>query len=191
VTNAVDVHRAPVSWPAYASTPWLWLAVTYLVLAIGSLVLYGGAEYPGLFADSPGALDVGADRDHAIAAWRERYFHVGLPSAVLAAATTVGWLLALRRVWLVVLVLASGALMALTAQTEPTQQLILLLFLPSLVLVVVAWQAVVALLVGLAVVALVTKPSRFWVHGVALWAGLSCQLIFTGFSLAISSGTFG
>jgi hypothetical protein len=50
--------------------PWLWLALTYLVLAVGSFVLYGGADYPGLFADSPGALEGGPERDAAIEASR-------------------------------------------------------------------------------------------------------------------------
>jgi hypothetical protein len=46
--------------------PWLWLALTHLLLAAGSFVLYGGADYPGLFSDSPGvaftALSFGISR---------------------------------------------------------------------------------------------------------------------------------
>jgi hypothetical protein len=190
VTHVVDVNRSGVSWPAWASAPWLWLAVTYLVLAIGTLILYGGAHYPGLFDDSDG-LDLGRDRELAMTAWRARYFHVGLPLAVVAAATTVGWLLALRRTWLLVLVAGTATFIALTAQIRTAWIVLWVLLLPVVVVLFVPWQLVVAALAGVAVVVLRTKPTWLWLHGVALLAALSWQVIFTCMSLMMSIGTLG
>ena len=72
-----------------------------MILGIGTLVLYGGADYPGFFADSgPGATPAegpGPERFRAIETWRNRYVDVGLPFSIAAAAATFGWLLTLHR----------------------------------------------------------------------------------------------
>jgi hypothetical protein len=100
------------------STPWLWLGLTSLLIAAGAFVLYGGADYPGVFADSPGAVEGGPERDAAIEAWHDRYFAVGLPFAIAAATTTVAWMVALRQRWLLFGAVAAAVLLVLAPFVE-------------------------------------------------------------------------
>jgi hypothetical protein len=177
--------------------PWLWLALTYLVLGIGTSIVYGGADYPGLLFDSGGTQD-GADRVLDIAAWRERYFHIGLPFTAAAAATTLGWLLTLRKAWPAVVLVGAGALAAHAAISGSVWTVTAwlgyaLLVPPVLMLAVVPWQLVVAVLVGVAVWVLVSKPSRerFVVHHVAFFVGGLWQTLFVLFCLGMSTTSLG
>lgn len=173
--------------------PWLWLAFTFTLLAAGSLVLYGGADYPGLFADFPGSLDAGSERDAAIDAWSERYFEIGLPFTIAMGAATVFWVLALRRRWLVVATMAAGAAAALTPLLDAAALVLVLFLLPGLALAVLPWQAVAAALLGVAGAAIVVKPpaERRVLHVAALYLAFSGQVIFTTLSVAMSRGTWG
>ena len=156
-------------------------------------MLYGAAEYPGLFADSPGAIEGGPQRDAAIDAWKDRYLQVGLPFAIAAALTTFAWLLALGERWLLVTALAAAALLALVPVFEDAQPVLGLFLVPVFLLLVIPWQAFAVVFVGLGVSALAFKPSRerLGLHVAALYVAFSVQVIFTTLSLWMSSGTFG
>lgn len=173
--------------------PWLWLALTYLVLAVGSFVLYGGADYPGLFADSPGALEAGSERDAAIEAWEDRYFEVGLPFAIAAGITTFAWLLALGERWLLLTALVVAATLALAALNEQAAVLLAIFLVPLVLLLFIPWQVVAIVLAGVAALALASKPARerLGLHVAALYVGFSAQVIFTALSFLMSRGTFG
>lgn len=133
-------------------------------------MVYGGADYPGLFADSPGALEVGSERDAAIEAWKDRYFEVGLPFAIVAAATTFAWLLALGRRWALLVAVAPVALLALALLVEPVPTLLLIFLLPAFLLLVIPWQAAAVAWAALGVTALAFKPprERLGIHVAAL-----------------------
>ena len=139
--------------------PWFWVALTYLVLAVGSFVLYGGADYPGLFADSPGALEGGPERDAAIEAWEDRYFEVGLPFAIAAALTTFAWLLALGERWLLFTALVVAATLALAALDEQAAVLLVVFLVPVFLLLFIPWQVVAIVFAGVAAMALASKPA--------------------------------
>jgi hypothetical protein len=172
--------------------PWFWLALTYLVLAVGSFVLYGGADYPGLFADSPGALEAGPERDSAIEAWEDRYFEVGLPFAIAAAITFFAWLLALGQRWLLLTALAAAAVLALAALDEQAAALLVIFLVPALVLLAIPWQVAAVVVAAVAVAALALRPpgARLGLQVAALYVALSGQVAFTALSFLMSRGTF-
>jgi hypothetical protein len=176
-----------------ASATWLWLGLTYLLIAVGALVLYGGADHPGLFADSPGAVEGGPQRDAAIEAWRDRYFDVGLPFAIAAATTTLAWMIALRQRWVLIAALAAALILALVPFVEQAVALVVIFFLPAIILLFIPWQAMAFALAGAALTALALKPprERLGVHLPALYLALSAQGLFTVLSLMIARGTFG
>jgi hypothetical protein len=165
----------------------------YLLIAVGALVLYGGADYPGLFADSPGAVEGGSERDAAIDAWRDRYFDVGLPFAIAAATTTVAWLIALRQRWVLIGAVAAALIVALVPFVEQAVALAVVFLLPAILLLFIPWQAAALALAGAALTALALKPprERLGIHLAALYLAFSAQGLFTTLSLTIARGTFG
>jgi hypothetical protein len=190
VTRAAD---DPItSWRDYALAPWFWLALTYLLVAVGAFVLYGGADYPGLFADSPGGLEGGPERDVAIEKWEDRYFDVGLPFAIAAAISTLGWLVAFGQRWLLVTAVAAGAVLALVPLIKVGVFLLPIFVVPVFLLLFLPWQAAAAVFVGVAVAALAFRPSRerLALHLVALYVAFCAQAIFTTLSASIARGTF-
>ena len=192
-TVTLPVHDQMISWRDYAMEPWLWLALTYLVVAVGAFVLYGGADYPGLFADFPGALDGGPERDIAIDEWEDRYFEVGLPFAIAAVITTLAWLVAFGQRWLLVTAVAAGAVLALVPLVEVGVFLLPIFLVPAFLLLILPWQAAAAAFVGVAVAALAFRPSpeRLALHLMALYLAFCAQAIFTTLSVSIARGTFG
>lgn len=177
----------------YASAPWLWLGLTYLLIAVGALVLYGGADYPGLFADSPGAVEGGRERDAAIEAWHDRYFDVGLPIAIAAASTTLAWMIAFRQRWVLIGAVAAALILALVPFVEQAVALAVVFLLPALLLLFIPWQAAALALAGAALTALALQPprERLGIHVAALYLALSAQTLFSTLSLTIARGTFG
>jgi len=186
-------REGQATWRSYASRPWLWLGLTFLLIAAGAFVLYGGADYPGVFADSPGAVEGGPVRDAAIEAWHDRYFRVGLPFAIAAAITTVAWMLALRQRWVLVGALAAAVLLVLAPFVEQAVPLLVVFLLPAFLLLFVPWQGLAIGLVGVGLTALALKPprERLGVHIAAFSLAFSAQVLFTALSFMISRGTFG
>jgi hypothetical protein len=181
------------SYAPYASAPWLWLGLTYLLIAVGALVLYGGADYPGLFADSPGAVEGGRERDAAIEEWHDRYFDVGVPFAIAAVSTTLAWMIALRQRWVVIAAVAAALILALVPFVEQAVALVVVFLLPAILLLFIPWQAAALALAGAALTALAVKPprERLGIHLAALYLALTSQALFSTLSLTIARGTFG
>jgi hypothetical protein len=173
-----------------ASAPWLRLGLTYLLIAVGALVLYGGADHPGLFADSPGAVEVGRERDAAIEAWHDRYLEFGLPFAIAAASTTSAWMIALGQRWLVIG--AAAAHPRACAVRRAGRRAVVVFLLPAILLLFIPWQAAAFGMAGAALTALTLKPrrERIGIHLPALYLALSAQALFSILSLTIARGTF-
>jgi hypothetical protein len=176
-----------------ATAPWLWLGLTYLLIAAGALVLYGGADHPGLFADSPSAVEGGRERDAAIEAWHDRYLEFGLPFAIAASSTTLAWMIALGQRWLVIGAAAAALILALVPFVEQAVALVVVFLLPAILLLFIPWQAAAFGMAGAALTALTLKPrrERIGIHLPALYLALSAQALFSILSLTIARGTFG
>jgi hypothetical protein len=71
-----------------------------------------------VFADSPGAVEGGPERDAAIEAWHDRYLNVGLPFAIAAGSTTVAWMIALRQRWVFIGAVAAALILVLVPFVE-------------------------------------------------------------------------